>query len=249
MRTKWIRNSNQTDCFHRVPRCFCLFVAGMALAMGACSTQAVFMPGSGSEFGTIDDQQGNTFKIVEQADNTVRVEVEGVDGNFSFTIDADGRLTNVTAADGSQINFAYLANNQVRISGTGTFGGQQVPFDVTVDIDNLPGAKLINRQQSSGAPFLICVIIDSFCDALEDLIAQWLPLVLDDLINENLPLVLQGVGLEPFAYMTFPTDNVATNGLLRFAAQVFIDAKLKPVRDFCAHWTLLRLLGISVCDV
>lgn len=225
-----------------------LFITGATLLIGGCATQPVFIPGSGSAFGTIDDQQGNTFKIVEQANNSVRVEVEGVDGSFTFTIDADGRLTNVTSSDGSQIDFAYLSNGQVRISGTGTFAGQQAPFDTIVQLNNLPGAKILNRSQSSGDPFLICVIIDSFCNSLEDLIAQWLPLVLDDLIAENLPTALQEAGLDPNTITTFPTESDFVNGLIRLGAQAAINAKLKPVRDFCAHWQLLRLLEISACD-
>lgn len=249
MGKKWINNSNTTGRLHRAPRLVCLFVGGMTLAMGGCDTQPIFLPGSGgSDFGTLDDQKGNTYKITEQSDNTIRVDVEGVDGSFTFTIDADGRLTNVTAEDGSLIDFDYSTNGQVRISGTGTFGGQQVPFDTIVQIDALPGGKLSNRSAESDAPFLVCAILDSFCDGLEDLIAQWLPLVLDDLINDNLSMVLQEAGLDPDTITEFPTGSDFFDGLIRFAAGAAIDAKLKPVRDFCAHWQLLRLLEISACD-
>ncbi len=249
MRKKWINNSNTTGRLHRAPRLVCLFVGGMTLAMGGCDTQPIFLPGSGgSDFGTIDDQKGNTYKITEQAGNTVRVDVEGVDGSFTFTIDSDGRLTNVTSEDGSLIDFDYSTNGQVRISGTGTFGGQQVPFDTIVQIDALPGGKLSNRSAESDAPFLVCAILDSFCDGLEDLISQWLPLVLDDLINDNLPTVLQEAGLDPNLITEFPTGDFVVDGIIRFAAGAAIDAKLKPVRDFCVQWQLMRLLDRTPCD-
>lgn len=232
------------------PHLACCALALLAPGLGGCTTQAVFLPGSGgSDFGTIDDQQGTTFKINPQADNTVRVDVEGLDGDVTFTIDADGRLTNIMLANGSNINFDYLANNRVRISGIGTFGGQQGPFDITVDISSLPRSKLLNRDQATGDPFIVCVIIDSFCDALEAFIAEWLPLVLDELIAENLPQVAAQAGIELPDGFVFPSGNPLIDGGLRFAAQVVIDEQLKPVRDFCAHWTLLRLLEISACDV
>ncbi|MFQ5502526.1 MAG: hypothetical protein ACE5EQ_09540 [Phycisphaerae bacterium] len=185
---------------------------------------------------------------MDQADSTVRVEVEGVDGNFTFSLDPDGRLTNVTAADGSDLNFGYLPNNRIRISGIGTFQGQQVLFDITVDAKNLPPSKLLNRASGSGDLFLVCSIIDSFYDSLEDLIAQWLLPMLDELIVENLSLVTAQFGVPLPDDFVFPSGMDFNDNGLRSIARAMIDEKLNPVRNFCAYWQLLRLLEISTCD-
>lgn len=232
-------------------------LAGAALLMAGCATQPVFIPGIGSVFGTIDDQQGNTYKITQLSDNSVRVEAEGPNGDLTFTFDSDGNLTNITAADGTNINFTQQADGSILVSGIGVFDGQQFPLGFSFDPSNSSSAKLWDRAQASGDPFIVCLIIDLFCDSLEDIIADVLPPLIDEFINDNLPTLIgefnntvpSFLQLPVNAITSFPTGIEAFDNFVREQARMRVDPLIAQARNFCAHWQLLRLLEISACDV
>lgn len=226
----------------------------LAWVTTACSTQPVFLPGTGgSEFGTIDDQQGNTYKITELAGDSIRVDAEGVGGDLTFTFDSDGRLTNITSPDGSNINFNHQANGTIQVSGTGTFEGQQTSFNFTITPGNSAKQKHSNDAAAS-APFVVCAIIDAFCNDLEAIIAELLPPLIDEFINDNLPALITEFNKQSFipipegVFTSFPTGVGAFDDFVRNQARQRIEPLLAPVREFCARWQLLRLLEISACD-
>lgn len=232
-----------------------LLTVALASAVG-CSTQPTFTPGSGgSDFGSIYDPAGNTYRIFEQEDGSVRVEAQGIDGDMVFTIDEEGRLTNITLEDGSEIDFQHQGNGTAVVTGNGLYGGQPVSFNFVIDVPD-PSAKLMNRAQSTGDPFIVCVIIDLVCESLEDLIAELLPPMLDIIIDENLPAIIEETGLGLFlpalgidpATVRFPTGNADIDDRVRARAMEYVEPHLQQARNFCAHWQLLRLLEISACD-
>lgn len=231
-----------------------LFIAGTTLLTSGCATQPTFIPGSGSVFGTIDDQQGNTYKITQLADNSVNVVAGGVEGDLSFAFDPDGKLMNLAAPDGSNINFNHQTIGMVAVSGIGVFEGQQFPFGFSFSFGNQGGSKVLNRSQSTGDPFLVCAIIDSFCDGLEQLIVELLPPLIDAFINENLPALIAEFNKQSFipipegVVTQFPTGIEPVDDFIRAEAMKRIDPLLAQARNFCAQWQLLRLLEISACD-
>lgn len=222
----------------------------------ACQTQPTFVPGvGGADFGTIAAPNGSNFKIIEQSDDTIRVEVEGTADGLVFTIDPDGNLTGVENADGTNIAFAKQQNGTVVVSGVAVFEGMQIPVNFTVDPSN-PSGRAKSLAAASGDPLIVCLIIDAFCENIEELIAEVLPAMIDVFIDANLPSIIEELGLKPLLdillidinELSFPTGNAQLDDPIRAEAQRRVEPLLAEVRNFCAHWQLLRLLEISVCD-
>ncbi len=220
-----------------------------------CSTQPVFEAGlGGSDFGTITAPDGAKYQITENADDTVRVEVESPGGNLFFSFGSDGKLTNITLADGTDLDFEQQSNGTVQVTGVGMFMGTQIPINFNVNPAN--SAKKKGMDAASGDPFIVCIIIDNFCESLEELIAVLLPPLIDAVIDANLPMIIDDLGLTPILFvldidpstLSFPTGNPDLDGPIRAEAMRQVEPKLVELRNFCAHWQLLRLLEISVCD-
>lgn len=229
-------------------------LAGAALLMAGCATQPVFIPGIGAVFGTVDDQQGNTYKITQLSNNSVRVDAEGTEGDLTFIFDSAGNLTNITAADGTNISFTHQANGTVNVSGIGVFDGTQFPIGFSFTPGSSSSAKLKNDANADGDPFIVCLIIDLFCDSLEDLITDFLPPMIDEFINDNLPAIIAEFNKQSFipipqgVITQFPTGIENLDDFIREKARERVDPLIAQARNFCAHWQLLRLLEISACD-
>ncbi len=232
---------------------------GIWLALGpvfglvGCSTQPTFLPGNGlNEVGTISDPAGNTYKIVRNAGDTVSVAAEGVDGDLTLTIDEEGRITRIGLDDGSHIDFQYAENGTAVVSGTGTFGGETVSFAFPITAPSSSTGKVMNRAQSTGDPFLVCIAIDLVCENLEELIASFLPDLIDAIIAENLPMLIREYNKTAFVplpeSLPYPTGIAVVDNYIRTEVNAQIQPYLQQARNFCAHWQLLRLLEISACD-
>ncbi|MCB9852532.1 MAG: hypothetical protein H6819_05515 [Phycisphaerales bacterium] len=225
------------------------------LVVVGCQTQPTFIPGAGgSDFGTIAAPDGTNFKIIEQSDDTIRVEVDTADG-LVFTIDPDGMLTGIENSDGTNIDLTKQSNGTFLVSGVAVFEGMQLPISFTIDPAN-PSARAKDLAAASGDPLIVCLIIDAFCENLEEIIAELLPPLVDVFIDANLPEIIQELGLKPILDLflvdindlSFPTGFSQIDDPIRAEANRRIEPMLVEVRNFCAHWQLLRLLEISVCD-
>ncbi|MGE3180255.1 MAG: hypothetical protein AB7N71_01385 [Phycisphaerae bacterium] len=200
-------------------------------------TEATFAPGTGADFGMINDAKGNTFQVVERSDGSVRVVANGVDGHVEMIVDSLGRLTSAIAGNGNELNFLYNTDGSVDVTGVILVDGRSEPFAGTIPAGTLPptGKPLLTAQSD---PLIVCVVVQLFCSSLQDII--------DWIIQENIGMFVAQLSPEVRFFLpdperiTFPTGIGPVDGGIRAQVRAAFPV-IVQLEGFCTVWELLDL--------
>jgi hypothetical protein len=235
----------------RIPMLLVLGV-WLALAMAGCPgtsgttgpTPTFTLGATDSQFGTANDESGNTYDIALADNGDVEIMARGNNGNVTFTIDAQGRVTSATGEEGGQLNLDYQNDGSVNVSGMILIDGVLENFAGTIPAGLLPTAKVNAAGKhlltaSVDDPFVVCVAIDAFCDLL--------PVLIDEVINVVSQQLLEELGLKTLVdtlllgqEFQFPTGLVLIDDPLRQAVREKFPI-IVQVEGFCTIWELLEL--------
>jgi len=231
-----------------------LFVGTLALVMtlstgcpptGSTGPQPTFTPGAtDTEFGTADDQSGNTYDIGVNANGDVEITAAGDDGDVTFTIDSEGRVTSANGLDGGQLDLDYQDDGSVNVSGSILIDGTLESFEGTIPAGILPTAKInaAGKEVLTAAvsdPLVVCVAVQAFCDLL--------PVFIDEVINTVAQELLDELGLRDLVNALllgqefhFPTGIAAIDNQLRAEVRNRFPI-IVQLEGFCTVWELLDL--------
>lgn len=204
----------------------------------AAETDATFSPGTGDDFGTIDDAKGNTFQVFDRGDGSVRVTAQGVDGTVDFVIDSQGRLTSASSGDGNEINLVHNVDGSVNVSGFLLVDGRREAFDGVIPAGTLPANTTKPLLAAQSDPLIVCVVVQLFCNSLNDII--------DWVIQENIGMFISNLPAEVRLFLpdpqniSFPTGiGAVDNGIRAEVRQAF--PVIVQLEGFCTVWELLDL--------
>lgn len=225
--------------------CLSLSMAGCPGTSGTTGPTPTFTLGATeAQFGTADDQSGNTYDIALADSGDVEITARGSNGNVTFTLDGQGRVTSATGQEGGQLDLDYQNDGSVNVTGMILIDGVLETFSGTIPAGLLPTAKLnmAGKEFLTAAvddPFVVCVAIDAFCDLL--------PVLIDEVINVVAQQLLEELGLKTLVdtlllgqEFQFPTGLVLIDDPLRQAVREKFPI-IVQVEGFCTIWELLEL--------
>lgn len=201
--------------FNYLNRSFSLLALSAALAGcdgAAPATKATFTPGTGSSLGTLS--RGNeSFNIQTDGSGNVSRVVSNLGG--SFELDEAGHFTNITAADGSTLDFFAKGDGSFGVMLTDSELGT-IHFDIPSGA--IPTAKGFNDRAGAN---ISCGDISLLCQTARFVIEFFLTDIVDEIVAE----AVAQTGIPEF--------------LVRPTVQAKINGYVKLIQDFCDGWDMI----------
>lgn len=200
----------------------CAIVISLGLLTGcpqAAAPDPSFMAGSGgSEFGTIDDGKGTTFKITALGDG-FEMTSNGAAGNADYEVDGQGRLTYIET-DSVEARLIYNADGSTSVSGSIELETGEKTFDGVIPAGTI---KVRSRSQGQGS---VCGAVDFFCTNLDAVL-----------------LYVEAALLRQAGYQDNPNNDFAiniANGVIELAVSRAMGKVTGPAQAFCGVWPEIR---------